>query len=112
MMDSTTNKCASVLVVGLLMLAARDGRADLPWMDEEWIVEPFTSALGGGPGTGPSIESGRSVDSLCGDEEGNLYLAHEQMIDIITPDGIRRHLAGTGEPGFRDGPASQARFRL
>lgn len=49
---------------------------------------------------------------LCGDQNGNLFLAHGQFIDIVTPEGMRSHLAGTGEPGFRDGAAHQAEFRL
>ncbi len=79
---------------------------------EQWLVEPFTQALSGGPNTGPVVEAGSSVHSLCADSQGNLYLAQNQRIDIVTTDGIRRHLAGTGDPGYRDGPAPQARFRL
>jgi len=82
------------------------------WQNEQWIVESFTQSLGGGPSTGPIAETGAGVHSMCGDPNGNLYLAQGQLIDIVTAAGIRRHLGGTGEPGFKDGPASQAQFRL
>lgn len=97
------------LLVALHAVAVADANS---WQQEQWSVEPFTQALGGGPETGPAMESGSSVDSMCADEKGNLYLASEQFIDIVTPDGIRRHLAGTGQSGFRDGPAHLARFRM
>lgn len=82
------------------------------WQNEQWIAESFTQSLGGGPSTGPVVETGAGVHSMCGDAHGNLYLAQGQLIDIVTAKGIRRHLAGTGEPGFKDGPAPQAQFRL
>lgn len=103
----------TILLTGVLIaLPALNGAHAASWQQEQWSVESFTHALGGGPETGPVMESGSSVDSMCGDEKGNLYLANGQFIDIVTPDGIRRHLAGTGQAGFRDGPAHQARFRM
>lgn len=72
----------------------------------------FTSALGGGPVGGPVEQAGGTPYALCGDKAGNLFLAHGQFIDIVTPDGMRSHLAGNGEFGFRDGPAHRAEFRL
>ena len=82
------------------------------WQAERWSVADFTGALGGGPEGGPVEQAGGTPYTLCGDQAGNLFLAHGQFIDIVTPDGMRSHLAGTGEYGFRDGAAHQAEFRL
>lgn len=82
------------------------------WRAESWRVSDFTSALGGGPDGGPVEQAAGTPYSLCGDAAGNLFLADGQFIDIVTPDGLRSHLAGTGEYGFRDGAAHQAEFRL
>lgn len=82
------------------------------WQAERWGVADFTGALGGGPEGGPVEQAGGSPYALCGDPAGNLFLADGQFIDIVTPTGMRSHLAGNGELGFRDGPAFQAEFRL
>ncbi len=82
------------------------------WQAERWSVSDFTGALGGGPDGGPVAQAGGTPYALCGDQAGNLFLASGQFIDIVTPDGMRSHLAGSGELGFRDGPAPQAEFRL
>jgi len=78
----------------------------------QWTVEPFTDAFGGGPATGPAMEARGSADTLCGDKHGNIFVAADQYIDIITPNGQRQHVAGTGHPGYRDGPAYRAEFRM
>ena len=46
------------------------------------------------------------------DELGNLYVADtgNHAIRKVTPDGAVTTLAGTGQPGFRDGPGTQAQF--
>jgi len=105
----TLSLCVALATAHSLWLSPVRGAG---WEDEQWIVEPFTQSLGGGPDTGPVMETGDGVHSLCGDANGGLYLAQGQIIDIVTADGIRRHLAGSGEPGFKDGPAPQAQFRL
>ncbi|WP_101926794.1 MULTISPECIES: gluconolaconase [Luteimonas] len=50
---------------------------------------------------------------LAIDVAGNLYVADtgNHAIRKVTPQGEVTTLAGTGEPGFVDGPAAQARFR-
>jgi hypothetical protein len=82
------------------------------WQAERWGAAGFTGALGGGPDGGPVEQAGGAPYALCGDQAGNLFLAYGQFIDIVTLDGMRSHLAGSGEFGFRDGPAPQAEFRL
>jgi sugar lactone lactonase YvrE len=57
------------------------------------------------------------------DQQGNLYVTEGRARDfgeaaggnrvrMITPDGRVTTLAGTGEPGYRDGPADQAQFDI
>jgi ABC-type branched-subunit amino acid transport system substrate-binding protein len=49
---------------------------------------------------------------LAVDPAGNLYVADggNHCIRLIRPDETVTTLAGTGEPGYRDGPAAEAQF--
>ncbi len=98
------------LALALIAVSAAAFAGD--WQAERWRVADFTGALGGGPDGGPVAQAGGIPYALCGDAGGNLFLAQGQFIDIVTPDGMRSHLAGSGEYGFRDGAAHQAEFRL
>jgi hypothetical protein len=100
------------LVAFLMLLALAVPACASDWQTERWGVADFTSALGGGPDGGPVEQAGGTPYALCGDKDGNLFLAYGQFIDIVTPDGMRSHLAGSGELGFRNGAAVQAEFRL
>ncbi|MBA4388090.1 MAG: hypothetical protein C0404_08925 [Verrucomicrobia bacterium] len=80
------------------------------WREEQWVPEEFLGALGGGPPMGPADQAAGGAIALCGDKAGNIYLLNGNAIDIVTADGVKHRLAGTGTPGFRDGPANQAQF--
>jgi len=49
---------------------------------------------------------------LALDSTGNLYVADtgNHAIRKVTPEGLVTTLAGTGAPGYRDGPGAQAQF--
>lgn len=116
--------------LGFLLIAAGLACAEEPtapsesaadgWRNERWVVEAFTGAMGGGPEWGPVAGVGAGMWYMAPDGQGNLYIAvgrgadsdGEQFVDIVTPDGIRRHLAGSGALGYRDGPAEEAEFRM
>lgn len=101
---------AALAILTLLAGAADAAPGALPV--ERWRVESFTDVLSGGPETGPALQARGEVDSQCTDGHGNIYLASGYFVDIITRDGRRYHLAGTGYPGMRDGPAANAEFRM
>lgn len=100
------------IVIALVLGAVPAPVFAADWETERWRVVDFTGALGGGPDGGPVAQAGGTPYALCGDRAGNLYLAYGQFIDVVTAEGMRSHLAGSGEYGFRDGAAHQAEFRL
>jgi serine/threonine-protein kinase len=77
---------------------------------------------GGADGVG-KMASLELPNRIAIDKEDNLYITEGRGLDLgeytygfsvrkITPDGRVTTLAGTGEPGYRDGPALSAQFVL
>ncbi len=78
----------------------------------------------GKPGTTDGVGTAASFElpnRIAIDEKGNLYVTEGRFLDFgertygfrvrkITPDAEVTTLAGTGEPGYRDGPALTAEF--
>lgn len=105
-------RVAAFVLCGLLVSSSEALATEELLSNEHWVVEPFTQALSGGPDTGPVQESGGGAERVCGNLDGYLFLIADDFIDVVTPEGMRRHLAGTGRPGYEDGPAHRAQFRL
>jgi ABC-type branched-subunit amino acid transport system substrate-binding protein len=63
-------------------------------------------------GPGPQARFAGTIGGMAIDRQGNIYipepLAHR--IRRITPDGFVSTLAGTGSPGYTDGPIATAQF--
>ncbi|HIC89749.1 MAG TPA: hypothetical protein EYP04_10170 [Anaerolineae bacterium] len=71
------------------------------------------SGFAAGYADGPAADARfNKPQGIAVDQKGNVYVADtgNQRIRVITPDGQVRTLAGTGEAGYADGPASSARF--
>nr|WP_321354869.1 NHL repeat-containing protein [uncultured Draconibacterium sp.] len=77
------------------------------------VVELFAGTAK--PGTADGKLKSAEFDSpsgLCFDKDGNLYVAGfgGQNVRKISPDGEVTTVAGTGEEGYRNGPADEAIF--
>jgi ABC-type branched-subunit amino acid transport system substrate-binding protein len=79
--------------------------------------EGFVSTLAGtgspGYADGPiATAQFSSPVGLAVDAAGNVYVAEggNHCVRLIRPDGMVATLAGTGEPGYQDGPAGEAQF--
>jgi hypothetical protein len=90
---------------------------------ERFIPEHFTGGWGStdwGPavqaqGSSSNNEASGTLWPLCSDKQGNVYLGGAkdyQFIDMVTPEGMRYHIAGREEVGFRDGLARHAMFKM
>jgi len=99
------------------------GLAGYTMAGERFVPEHFTGGWGSsdwGPALqaqGPSSNNGATgmLLPLCSDKQGNVYLGGTidyQFIDMITPEGMRYHIAGKVEMGFRDGLARYAMFKM
>jgi sugar lactone lactonase YvrE len=74
------------------------------------IGSPTADAGDGGLATDAELSG---VTATGYDTEGNLYIATEHKIRIVSPDGVIRTFAGSGAHGYEGdgGPALQASFR-
>ncbi len=79
----------------------------------EGVVTVFAGSVEKGNADGLAAEARfDSPSGLCFDKAGNLFVAGfgGQNIRKISPDGHVTTVAGTGEEGYQDGAAGQARF--
>jgi DNA-binding beta-propeller fold protein YncE len=66
---------------------------------------------GGGFADGPAGEARFSLPKgVAVAEDGTIYVADTARIRVISPDGVVRTLAGSGEIELRDGKGAEARF--
>jgi ABC-type branched-subunit amino acid transport system substrate-binding protein/sugar lactone lactonase YvrE len=63
-------------------------------------------------GPGPEARFAGAIGGMAIDQQGNIYIpeALAHRIRRITPDGLVSTLAGTGSPGYADGPVATAQF--
>lgn len=78
------------------------------------MVETYAGTGEPGYKDGPTAQARFNTPvGLAVDAAGNLYVFDwfNFCVRLISPDGVVSTLAGTGEPGFADGPATEAKFR-
>ncbi len=84
-------------------------------------IDPNTGwvSVVGGSGAGFAGDGGpvaqalfKQPDDATVDEQGNIYVVDQQneRIRMIDPEGIISTLAGTGTPGYQNGPSTEAQF--
>src|SRR5258705_12074053 len=75
-------------------------------------VSSYAGAAGGYVDGDTSVAKFREPFGICIDADDNLFIAdaNNHCIRKITAGGIVSTIAGTGSPGFADGPGATAQF--
>jgi sugar lactone lactonase YvrE len=77
-------------------------------------VSTLAGSAPGGYANGPGATAKFGyLGDLTLDAQGNAYVVDwNAMIRKITPSGVVSRLAGSGQPGYQDGPGATARFSI
>ncbi len=79
----------------------------------------IVTTIAGNGEKGVPEDGARAMDSplvdpraVTSDEQGHVYILERggHVLRLVSPDGRIRTIAGTGQPGYREGPAMQAMF--
>jgi sugar lactone lactonase YvrE len=78
------------------------------------VVSTLAGSAPGGYGNGPGFTAKFGyLGDLTLDAQRNVYVADwNTFIRKITPSGVVSSLAGSGQPGYRDGPGATAKFSM
>lgn len=89
------------------------GKNCITMLKPDGTVTVYAGTGAEGNADGSRLAASFSAPSgICFDRQGNMYIAGfgGQNVRKITPGGEVSTVAGTGEGGYTDGPAGQARF--
>ena len=79
------------------------------WSSLIWKITP-DSVISLLPNGGPPANTVSNPAGIAFDASGNLYVAADQQIRMVSPAGVVSVLAGTGSQGVEDGSAATATF--
>ena len=101
-----------ILAIILTMLSACKKEADSQILDPPFVVSTAFRFQYGYKDGSIGQAAAENITDIIFDAADNLYFADESgnRIRKITPDGIVSTVAGTGLPGFKDGPKDQAQL--
>lgn len=120
--DSGANYACVVDIWGAPAKLTRQARVTVtsppgPILRVAELVDVTTLAGSGGAGDTDGTGAGAMFNGPnggCVDAVGNVYIADSgnHRIRRVSPEGMVTTVAGTGQPGFADGPVAQAQFNL
>lgn len=89
---------------------ADEGNFCIRKISADGLVSTFSgSGTKGNTDGGPATAQFNNINDMVGDSQGNLYVADENRIRKVTPQGIVSTIAGS-TAGFMDGDGASAKF--